>query len=360
MGKFSFKHIFFIVPALSISSLKTYPQIFMNMSGRDSWVAIIITCMIMLIYFDYLINICLKNNCYSLHEIFTTSFGNLFGNLLLIVFASAVFLSLIESASVEANVVHTNFFIESPVWYILLFVVIPGFYTVKRGRYSVMAVIMVCIAISVFNGINLAILTSRFKDYGRLFPIFEHGINADFFLSIVKSIGMYSSIVIALPYLSQLDIKKGLRTYSFLGNLFVAQMIIVAVVGVLATFNVERANTIVYPKLVQTQLISYFGFIASGEFYVIFQVISGWFSKYVTTFFALVLIFREFKINKVVNPNIFLIVFTVVIYVVSYMTSKNLLTLFSFLNLYVYVCVAALFLLPLVAFTVFNLKSSGK
>ncbi|HBC97823.1 MAG TPA: hypothetical protein DC034_13645 [Clostridium sp.] len=360
MGKFNFKHIFFIVSALSISSLKTYPQIFMNMSGRDSWVAIIITCVIMLVYFDYLINICLKNNCYSLHEIFTTSFGNLFGSVLLILFSIAIFLSLLESASVEANVVHTNFFIESPVWYILLFIVIPGFYTVKRGRYSVMAVIMVCIAISVFNGINLALLTSRFKNYCRMFPIFEHGINANFFLSILKSIGMYSSIVIALPYLSQLEVKKGLRIYSFMGNLFVAQMIIVAIIGILATFNVERANTIVYPKLVQTQLISYFGFIASGEFYVIFQVISGWFSKYITSFFALVLILREFKIDKTINSNIFLIVFTAAIYIISYFISRNLFSLFKFLNVYVYLCVILLFLLPLVTFTVFNIKSERR
>lgn len=360
MGKFSFKHIFFIISALSIASLKTYPQIFMNMSGRDSWVAVIITCIIMLWYFDYLINICVKNNCYSVHEIFTAAFGNLFGNVFLIIFAVGVFLSLIESASVESNVIHTNFFIESPVWYILLFVVMPGFYTVKKGRYSVMAVIMICIVISIFNGINLAALTSKFKDYGRLFPLFEHGINANFFLSIVKSIGMYSSIVIALPYLSQLDIKKGVRKYSFLGNLFVAQMIIIAIVGVLATFNVERANTIVYPKLVQTQLISYFGFIASGEFYVIFQVISGWFSKYITTFFALILMLREVKFDKVINPNIFLIAFTGVIYVSSYMIAKNLFTLLRFLDIYVYSCVVALFLLPLVTFTVFNMRSGKK
>lgn len=357
MDKFSFKHIFFIISALSIASLKTYPQIFMNISGRDSWVAVIITCIIMLVYFDYLINICIKNNCYSLREIFISSFGNLFGNAFLIVFAAVVFLSLVESASVESNVIHTNFFIESPVWYILLFVVLPGLYTVKRGRYSVMAVIMACIAISIFNGINLGILTSQFKDYKRLFPLFEHGIGANFFLSILKSIGMYSSIAISLPYLSQLDIKKGLRKYSFLGNLFVAQMIIVAIVGVLATFDVERANEIAYPKLVQTQLISYFGFIASGEFYVIFQLIAGWFSKYITTFFALVLIMREFKLDKVINSNIFLSTAAGVIYIASYMISRNLFTLFKFLNIYVYICAAVLFFGTLAAFTVFNIKS---
>jgi hypothetical protein len=90
---------------------------------------------------------------------------------------------------------------------------------------------------------------------------------------------------------------------------------------------------------------------------VIFQLIAGWFSKYITTFFALVLIMREFKLDKVINSNIFLSTAAGVIYIASYMISRNLFTLFKFLNIYVYICAAVLFFGTLAAFTVFNIKS---
>ncbi len=88
---------------------------------------------------------------------------------------------------------------------------------------------------------------------------------------------------------------KGLRKYSLIGNIFVSQMIVVSTVGLLATFNVERANTMAYAKLIQTQLVSYFGFIANGEFYVIFQTIASWFAKYIATFFCNYYIIERIK-----------------------------------------------------------------
>ncbi|MCH3965933.1 MAG: endospore germination permease [Clostridium sp.] len=357
MDKLNFKHIFFLICAVSIASQKTYPEIFINLSGRDSWVADIAACVIMILYFDYIVNIWVKNKCKSIIDVFDGAFGKLLGRCLLAIFVLGMFLSLVESASVESSVMHTNMFIESPVWYIALFVVLPGLYIVKNGKQSVMIVIIISMVISVFNGINLSILTQQYKDYRRLFPIFQNGLNINFFTSIVKTVGMYSSISIVIPLLSQLKTDKKLRKYAFLSNLFIAQMVIVSTIGLLATFNSERASTLVYGKLIQTQLVTYFGFIASGEFYVIFQTIASWFAKYIASFFSIMVILKELRPGYKLPSLKIQIVLTLIVYIISYFSARKLLVLFKLLNIYIYICIVLFFILPIAAFTIFNFKN---
>lgn len=360
MDKLTFKHFFFIMCASSIVSLKTYPGIFMRDSGRDSWVAVIIAALIIIICFDHIIRIWVNRKCSSLKEVFELAFGRFLGKVLLIIFACTLFFTMVECASVETSVIHVNLFIESPQWYILFFIVLPGLYTIKKGKNSVIVIITMCMVISTINGINLYFLTFPFKKYNRLLPVFEQGINFDFFIAIAKSLGLFSTSIISLVYLSQVKNTKKLRRCVLVSLFFITQMIIVSTNGILSTFTVERANSITYPKLIQTQLISYFGFIASGEFYVIFQVLAGWFAKYVVTFFALISILKELKIEKLFNMDILPYCITALVYVLSVAATYNLIDLFEILNIYSYVCLINFLLIPIVVFTVFAIRTRCK
>lgn len=357
MDKLSFKHFFFIMCASAIVSLKTYPGIFMRDSGRDSWVAVIISGIIISISFDYIIRIWINRKCSSIKEVFDLGLGRFLGQMFLIIFASTLLLTMVECASVEASVIHVNLFIESPQWYILFFILLPGLYTVKKGKSSVVVVIIFCMVVSILNGINLYFLTYPFKKYYRLFPIFEQGINYNFLISIAKSLGLFSSLIISLVYLSQVNNTKKLRICSLIGLVFIVQMNTASTTGILSTFTVERANSIIYPKLIQTQLISYFGFIASGEFYVIFQVLAGWFAKYVLTFFALISVLKELKIEKLVNLNVVNYCITALVYVFSLWASRDLIRLFELLNAYSYLCLVNFLIIPIVIFTVFAIRT---
>lgn len=360
MDKFNFKHFFFIICSVTIAALKTYPQIFMRIAGRNSWVCIIIASLIFILCADFIIKIYINNDCENLHDIFTLALGKFFGKLFLALFAFVLFLSLVESAALETSVVHYNLFIESPNWYILLFIILPGLYTVVKGKNAVMAALMICIFISIINGINLYILTYPFKKYKWLFPIFESGINFEFFIAILKALGLYASISIALPYLSLINKTKKLRSLTFATNAFIAQMIIVTVTGILSTFSVQRANTILFPKITQTQLISYFGFIASGEFYVIYQVISSWFAKYTAALFALLIVLKELNIGKFCNVKYLPYTISVVAYMTAYSLSSSLLKLFKFLNYYDYICIGGYLVMPIMVFALYSIKSKNK
>lgn len=357
MDKLSFKHFFFIMCASGIVSLKTYPGIFMRDIGRDSWVAVIVAALIIIICFDYIMRIWINRNCTSLKVVFELGIGKFLGKVFLIIFAFTLFLTMVECASVETSIIHVNLFIESPQWYILFFILLPGLYTVKRGKNSVMVVIVFCMMISIINGINLFFLTLPFKKYNRLLPIFVKGINYNFFIAIAKSLGLFSTTIICLSYLSQVKNTKKLRRCVLISLIFITQMIIVSTNGILTTFTVERANLIIYPKLIQTQLISYFGFIASGEFYVIFQVLAGWFAKYVVTFFALINILKELGVEERLNMNIVLYCITGLVYGLSFMASYNLIGLFQLLNIYSYLCLINFLLIPIIVFTKFSIRT---
>lgn len=360
MDILNFKHFFFIMCASGIVSLKTYPEIFMRDSGRDSWVAIIIAGLILIICFDYITRIWINRKCNSLKDVFEIGLGKFFGKIFLIIFTLMIFFTVVECASVETSVIHVNLFIESPQWYILLFILLPGLYVIKKGKNAVIIVIMVAMVISILNGINLYFLTYPFKKYNRLFPIFVKGIDFNFFIGTIKSLGLFSTLAISLVYLSQVKNTKQLRKCVLIGLIFIVQMIFISINGLLTTFTVERANVIIYPKLIQTQLISYFGFIASGEFYVIFQVLAGWFAKYVLTFFALMNLLKELNIQKLINMEVLPYCITAIVYALSFEVSYNLVELLKILNIYSYVCLINFLLMPIAVFTVFAIRTRCK
>jgi spore germination protein (amino acid permease) len=356
MDKLNFKHLFFIICATTIPALKTYPQIYMRHAKKESWISVAIAGIIIILYFNYIIKVCVRNKCFSLYEIYTYAIGKLLGRIFLILFLITLFLSLLGSASLETSVIHYNLFVESPNWYIALFIVLPGLYSVLKGKNSVIIVIMVSIVISVINGINLYMLTYRFKEYRRLFPVFEKGISLDFFIGTAKALGLYASAVIALPYLAQIKEKERIRRCAIFTLIFVVQMIIVSTDGILTTFSIERANIIIFPKLIQTQLISYFGFIASGEFYVIFQVISGWFAKYVATFFGILLILKELKIEKICNIRFLPYTISALVYIGTLCTANSLIGLFKFLEFYDFICLINFFIIPTIIFIIYSFR----
>jgi spore germination protein (amino acid permease) len=346
--------------ASSIVSLKTYPVIFLKDGGRDSWVAVIISSIILIICYDYIIRIWINRDCHSLKEVFESGCGKFLGKIFLSLFAGTLFFTIVECAVVETDIIHFNLFIESPQWYVLFFIILPGIYVVKKGKNAVIVTIIFAMVISIINGINLYFLTFPYKKYNRLFPLFENGLNYGFFIAVIKSLGLFATAAIALVYLSEVKKTKKLRLCTLISTIFIAQMIISSITGILATFTVERAAAITFPKLIQTQLISYFGFIANGEFYVIFQVLAGWLAKYIITFFALLIILRELRIDKLFNMNVLPYSISALVYVIAYVISNNLLSMFQFVNVYCYTCLINFLIIPIVIFTIFAIRTKHK
>jgi spore germination protein (amino acid permease) len=356
MDKLNTKHLMFIIWGTSIVSMKTYPNVFIVNGGRDSWISVIIASIIILFYFIYLLIVCKKRNCYDMDKIYHKALGKTVGNIFLILFIITLIITLIESASVESNALHVNMLSETPVWFFLLFVLIPAIYVTKRGTRAITITTIIGIAVIMFAGINLAVLTAKYKKYSYLLPIMANGVNKDFILSIIKALGCYGSIAVCIPFFSRVYNRSKIMKHCIIAILIVLQMEIFANIGIISTFGVTRVLSINYPKLLQTQLVDYFGFIEGGEFYVMLQMVGGWFIKYVLTLNAILILLQKLSLfNKYC-----VYIITIIVFIVSYFVSAKVLFLYKFLNLYVYFSVISFILIPTIIFSIFYIKTKKR
>ncbi|NRZ95911.1 endospore germination permease [Clostridium tetanomorphum] len=354
MNKITSKQFVFLIFAITIVSLKTYPSILIFDSGRDTWISVIISSIIAFLYFLFCLKVFQKTNSYDLHYIYCNSVGKFFGNIFFFIFILGLFLTLIECAGVESNSMHTNLLLETPVWYLLIFLIFPAIYVVRKGNRSILSVAIIGMILMILAGINLAILTSSYKHYSYLLPIFENGITKGFIASILKSLGLYAHVTISFLYIDRVHKKDKLLKHSLLGFLFVIQMEIIAMTGVLSTFQADRAVRLIYPKLVQTQLISYWKFLESGELFVMLQTIGGWYVKYILILDCTIKCLKNINIkNKYIIYLISILAFITTAYI-----ADDLLYLLKFLSIYTYICLInfLLYLVYLYLYFILNIK----
>ncbi|MCB2299990.1 GerAB/ArcD/ProY family transporter [Clostridium tagluense] len=353
MDKLNTKHLIFIIWGTSIVAMKTYPNIFIINAGRNSWISVIIASIILLLYFIYILFVCKKTNCYNMNEIYHRALGKTIGDIFLILFIIALMVTLIESSSVEANALHVNMLSDTPPWFFLLFILIPAIYITKKGTRSIIIITIIGICLIMVAGINLAILTSKYKKLSYLLPIMADGITPSFIISIIKALGCYGGIGACIPFLSKVTSKSKITKHCIIAILIVIQMEIVANIGLLSTFGIARVLSLNYPKLIQTQLVSYFSFLEGGEFFVMLQMVGGWFIKYMLTLNAILILLKQLSFfNKYT-----IYIITLFVFAISYFVSAKVLFLYKFLNVFAYFSVVCFILIPTIIFSIFYIKT---
>lgn len=356
MDKLNTKHLMFIIWGTSIVAIKTYPNVFIINGGRDSWISVILASIILLVYFVYILFVCKKNNCYNMDEIYHKALGKIIGDIFLILFVIALIVTLIESSSVEANALNINLLSDTPPWFFLLFILIPGIYITKKGTRAITIIIVIGIAFIMVSGIILAVLTAKYKKMDYLLPIMADGVKIPFILSVIKALGCYGSISICIPFLSRVYNKSKITKYCTIAILIVILMEIFATIGVITTFSINRLLDLNYPILIQTQLINYFSFVEGGELFVMFEMVGGWFIKYILALNAILILLK--KLSFFNKYSIYIV--TLFVFMISYFLSAKVVLLYKFLNIYVYFSAISFILIPTIIFSIFYLKNRKK
>ncbi|MHC1684774.1 MAG: endospore germination permease [Clostridiaceae bacterium] len=355
MSGFNSKHFIFVILGLCVVSMKSYPSRFTQLSGRDTWIAAIVASILIMLYALYIYTICEKNNNYSFYDIYCKALGKPLGIFFLFIYILTILLVLIESATIESNAIHNHMLLETPTWFFLLFMVIPGIYVVSKGRGPILIVCVVALFIISMLGINLSILSQKYKHINYLLPRLENGINKNFILCTLKILGCYSFITIALMFINEIENKTKLKKHMLWGLFFTVQMEVVGIIGALTTFTIERVNQSAYVKLTQTQLIRYFGILESGELYVLFQFVGGWFSKYILTMYALIQLLQVIKKH---NNRTSLIIISIIVSIPSFFISPSTLLIGYLLNYYLYICLVNFIVIPFIIFTIFHIRNN--
>ena len=352
MDNINMIHLMFIIWGTTIVSMKTNITILLSLSGRDTWLAIGIASIIASFYLIYITKIMHKTNNYDVADIYRKALGKSMGDIVIIASSLVTILTLIECASVEASAMHMNLFIETPPWYLILFFVIPAVYSVKKGLIPLVNITIIGVCCAIFAGINLVILTAPYKDYRYLLPIMHDNLNINFIRAIILSLGFYGSLFLVFPFYKYVADKNKIKKYSIIGFLFVIQMHIVSSIGAIVAFGPKRASNLIFPKLVQTQEISILGFLESGELFVLFQVVGGWFVKYIITFFVLRELCRSFKLDG----NLIIYFVTGIVAVSSYIISSNFKSLNSALYFHGYISFIVFIATPFIVYTIFKIR----
>ena len=346
----------FFILALSIISIDGYSSMYISQGGRNTWIFTIISSLILIFYGYFLFLVCNKTKTYDFKKIIYSSLGTKIGNFYLFLFGICLILSAIECASVNASTIHTNLFLETPIWFLLIFFIASTFYCLTKPLDTLLILVISLISIAIFSGIFIEILVFKYVDFKNLFPVFETSFNLHQLKCIIYQIGAMSSFILAFPLISNVQDKKNLKKYSLFIFCFIAQISIYLMITIIGTFGANRAGNIFYPKLIQSQKVYYGGFLENGELFILFQIILNWSLKYLISLNILFELFKE----KFKNKNFFACTISIIIFVACCFFSENILFLINYLKIYQYINFIVLFAFPLIIFSIYLLKNKTK
>lgn len=356
MNKISTRHFMFLIFGTIIVPLKTYPNIIIQYAGRDAWISVAVSSIIIFLFTIFVIKTIHKTETYKITDVFKIAFGEKIGYLLSIFLCISFFFILIESCTLQASVTRGNLLIGTPYWYICLFFVIATYLSVKSDLSSILITSIIGLSFTFIAGIMLSYMTHKYKHIEYIYPLLEFGFNKNMIISIVKSTGCYSSIISAFIYFQFVNDKDNLMKNTLLALVIIIQMEIVSIISVITTFGPSRSLQLIFPKITQNQIVNLFGFIEGAEFFIVLQVIDGWFVKYIITFYALKTVLENLNIYKKYFP----ILFSILVFLISSFLLKSNFVYLDILNTYATISFMTLFIVPLIAYIILFIKNPQK
>ena len=356
-NKISTKHYVVFIYAVTFISLKVYCSLFISIGGRDTWLCLLAAFIALILFSTYMLHIISSRGVYNINEIFTIGLSKPLGNVLLFLFAVGLFLSSLESVSVEANCIRSCFFLSTPEWYIIIFFLLPSLFLIGKKLKTILIFSMINIATLISSCLLLTIFSEPYKDSQYILPVLGNNIPiTNYFNCFLLLLGCISTFAISLPYLKHLNKTEHLKRHSLIAICIIGFYSIYSIIGVLSIFGPLRSANLFYPEYTMGQRIELAGFIEFGEAFFLLESIIGLFLKYILSCYGIYIIYR--KLIK--NYKVYIIIYTLIIFIFSSFLSKNNYILFEFLKYYNYSNLILLLLVPLIAFIAFSMRSTKK
>jgi spore germination protein (amino acid permease) len=356
MNKISSKHFILFVVGVTLISLKAYPSIFISYGGRDTWLISLIAALIFIAFITYMMNICIKTKTFDIKDIFIQSTPRFISLILILIFTLALFLNAIESASVEINSLHSTIFLDTPVWYALMFFLFPSFFIFNKNIRTILIFVLITVFILLTNGVIFLALTQPYKEINNLLPIFGKGLSRGHITALLSILGALSSCMIVMPFLKHIEDHQNLRKNTLYAGGIVLVFVVLSFIGVISAFGPERAESIFYPEFILGQRIKIGDFIEFGEMFFINQVVIGYFIKYVLCTYSLLILHAKYIKNK----PLFIGIYSFLVFVISTFTGQNNYFLYFILDKLQLINLVVFFIIPLIIFTIYGLKNRNK
>ena len=352
MNKLSSNHFMLLILSVTMIALRSYSSIFIELGGRDTWILAILASVIIGLFVLFLLKICISTDTYDINVIFQAYLPKFISKIFLLLFAIGLFLMALESATVNASSIHTNFFISSPVWYCLLFFLIPSSYVVCRNFNTLLIVVITTVCLILIGDIIYLILVMKHLDLDFLLPILKSGMTKKLWLCLFSLIGSLSSVMIVFPFLKYIKNDNKLLTKSTLAFIIICFFITTSFVSIISFLGPERASSIFFPEYIQSQRVQISDFFEFGEIFYICRNSLMWFTKYILCSSGIILLYG----NKIKNKKKFIILYTLIIFILSTYFTQNQYYLFYNLKILQIIILIPFVLIPFISFLCSKVK----
>ncbi|WP_261853944.1 endospore germination permease [Clostridium folliculivorans] len=352
MEGLSSKHLILFIAGSMIVSMKIFSSIFISVGGRDTWLIGIISSIVFIILILYIVNTFTKAKTFNFREIIHGAIGDRFGEVYIWLFAVGLFISAGESAAVEASSIHVNLFIESPIWYIMLFFIVPAVYIASRNFNSILNIVLIATSIVLITVVLIEVLVHRYKHFDYLFPLFKYNSLYDQIRCGLEFLGGFSCVAIIFPLLKNVQKTKSFTFHFFIGVLLSVDLVCFAITGHIASMGSMRAKNILFPAFRQVQRISYGNFIENGQILVLILCVIGLMVKYILAINGIVMLFR----NNIKNKLLFVTILSILLYIYSLLIGNNAFKLMDILEMDQYIYLVIFLIFPLILFSIYRAK----
>ncbi|WCN37569.1 GerAB/ArcD/ProY family transporter [Aneurinibacillus uraniidurans] len=248
-----------------------------EVSGRDSWISVCLTCVACLLWIPVIYFVMKKTNQQHIFEWLKQKHGRFFSIILLSI--SSLYLFLISSTTLKETVMWTkvSYLPATPVFVLALTFGLLCFYNSYCGINSIAITTGILLPIIVILGFFVATANIPNKDYALLKPWLEYG-----FHPVIKGMMYVGSGMVELILLTFLQhhISSTVTFSSLVIITFVlAGLILGPTMAGIAEFGPYQSGFQRYPAFEEWRLVSIGRYIEHLDFLSIYQWLSGAFIR---------------------------------------------------------------------------------
>ncbi|MGN9134654.1 GerAB/ArcD/ProY family transporter [Clostridium sp. HCP1S3_B4] len=353
MNKLSTKHFMFFIFCTMVVSIRIYSSVFISEGQRNTWIISLFSGILVILCYLYILEISSKTNTLSINSVYNKSYPKLLNKLLLFTFILGLFVTSVESISSYASSTHTNLFMETPIWFCILFMLIPSCYILTRKFNSILIIVLIIGIIAIIGDIIYLALIVKYLDFTKLLPIAYNIFNKNSLKCFFLILGSMSSVMITLPILNYLSDTKHLIKHSFISTLLCIILIDISLITLITFFGPQRSANIFYPEYLQSQQIQIVNFIEFGQIFYIFRSVCMFFAKYLISSFGIITILKD----KIKSKTLFVLLYNIIIFCISIYLAKDQYLFFRNLEFIQYIFIGTFLIIPLITYSIFYIKN---
>ena len=235
--------------------------------GRDSWISILLTVPLGLVYGFILYRLHFMHPTKNLVQMLGEAFGRIGGKALTMGWIAYLLFMLVTSFYALVDFIRIYFLPETPNWVLGLSFYMIVLYALYVGIESITRFCEPLLLLIFISGTSIGITTFQDKEYDLLFPLFEHGFSP-VLQGMILTLALFGEISILLMIGLKKDHAKS-KSFLFTNTVIIfliTLMFLGTMTSSLAIFGEKLGSSMTYPAQNIVRLASY-GFIERFDIY---------------------------------------------------------------------------------------------